>query len=103
MNTTLIRPPKAGNQLWGIYHTDPENARANGDPLRTMKLESLGIAAVPVATDEFRTAARAQASALGRADFDAVYVTHPIQDQTPQEIAARAEAVIDELIARLTV
>ena len=68
----------------------------------TTKLESLGIAAVPVATHEFMTAARAQAAALGRADFDAAYVAHPIQDQTPQEIAARAEAVVDELIARLT-
>jgi len=68
----------------------------------TIKLEGLGIAAVPVATREFMTAARAQAGALGRADFDAVYVEHPIQDQTPQEIAARAEAVVDEIVARLT-
>lgn len=66
-----------------------------------MKLESLGIAAVPVATREFMTAARAQAAMLGRADFDAVYVEHPIQDQTPQEIAAKAEAVIGEIVARL--
>ena len=68
-----------------------------------MRLESLGIAAIPVATREFMTAARAQAGALGRADLDAVYVEHPIQDQTPQEIAAKAEAVIDEIVARLTI
>ena len=68
-----------------------------------MKLESLGIAAIPVATREFMTAARAQAGALGRADLDAVYVEHPIQDQTPQEIAAKAEAVIGELVARLII
>jgi hypothetical protein len=48
------------------------------------------------------TAARAQAAALGRADFDAVYVEHPIQDQTPHEIEARADTVIDEIISRLT-
>lgn len=48
------------------------------------------------------TAARAQASALGRSDFDAVYVEHPIQDQTPGEIEARADAVIEEIVARLT-
>jgi len=47
--------------------------------------------------------ARAQAGALGRADLDAVYVEHPIQDQTPQEIAAKAEAVIGEIVARLTI
>ncbi len=68
----------------------------------TIRLEALGVAAVPVATREFMTAARAQAGALGRADFDAVYVEHPIQDQTPQEIAAKAEAVVEEIVARLT-
>jgi hypothetical protein len=46
-------------------------------------------------------AARAQASALGRADFDAVYVQHPVQDQTIQEIEAKAEAVILQIISRL--
>jgi hypothetical protein len=27
----------------------------------------------------------------------------PIHDQTPQEIAAKAEAVIDEIVAKLTI
>ena len=67
-----------------------------------MKLESLGIPAVPIATHEFRTAARAQASQLGRADLDAVYVEHPIQDQSRAEIEARAEKVLAEIVARLT-
>jgi len=62
----------------------------------------MGIATVAVATDEFSTAARAQAAALGRADFDPVYVRHPIQDQTPDEVAARADAALDEIIGRLT-
>ncbi|MBI3654618.1 MAG: hypothetical protein HY231_26605 [Acidobacteria bacterium] len=65
------------------------------------KLESLGIAAVAVATNEFMLAARAQASALGRADFDAIYVEHPIQDQTRAEIEAKAEAVVAHIVARL--
>ena len=65
------------------------------------KLESLGIPAVPVATTEFMTAARAQASALGRSDFDAIYVEHPIQDQTRREIEAKAEAVMEEIATRL--
>jgi hypothetical protein len=47
------------------------------------------------------TAARAQASALGRPAFDAVYVPHPIQDQTRNEIEERAALVIDEIAARL--
>ena len=65
------------------------------------KLENLGIPAVAVATTEFMMTARAQASALGRADYDAIYVAHPIQDQTKQEIEAKAEAVLEEIHARL--
>jgi len=62
----------------------------------------MGLPAVPIATQEFMTAARAQASALGRPDFDAVYVAHPIQDQTQQDIEARAETALGEIVARLT-
>lgn len=57
---------------------------------------------MPVATTEFMTAARAQASALGRSDLDAVYVAHPIQDQTKEEIEAKAAAVLEEIAGRLT-
>ena len=57
---------------------------------------------MPLATDEFRTAARVQASRLGRPDLDAVFVPHPIQDQTRAEIEARADAAIEEVVARLT-
>lgn len=56
---------------------------------------------MPVATSEFMTAARAQASALGRSDYDAVYVAHPIQDQTREEIETKADAALDEIIRRL--
>jgi hypothetical protein len=69
----------------------------------TVKFESLGIPVVPVATAEFRQAARAQAGELGRPDLEPVYVEHPIQDQTQIEIGARAEAVIKEIVARLLV
>ena len=57
---------------------------------------------MPVATAEFLTAARVQASRLGRTDLEAVLVPHPIQDQTPAEIRARADAVVDEVVRRLT-
>ena len=56
---------------------------------------------MPVATHEFMTAARAQAAALGRPGFDAVYVPHPIQDQTKAQIEAKADAVLEEVVARL--
>ena len=67
-----------------------------------MKLEAWGIPALAVATHEFLTAARAQAAALGRADLDPVLVAHPIQDQTLEQIEARAEGVLAEINARLT-
>jgi hypothetical protein len=65
------------------------------------RLENLGIPSLAVATHEFMTAARAQASALGRPDYDAVYVAHPIQDQTKAEIEAKAETVLEEIATRL--
>jgi hypothetical protein len=68
----------------------------------TIHLENLGIPAVPVATSEFMAPARIQASALGRPGFDAVFVPHPIQDQTAQQIAARADAAAEEIVRRLT-
>ena len=55
-----------------------------------------------MATHEFMSAARAQAAALGRADFDAVYVRHPVQDQTRAELEGKADAVVDEIARRLT-
>jgi alkanesulfonate monooxygenase SsuD/methylene tetrahydromethanopterin reductase-like flavin-dependent oxidoreductase (luciferase family) len=66
------------------------------------RIEELGIPSVPVATEEFRTAARVQASRLGRSDLEAVFVSHPIQDQTKDEIDARADAVIEEIVGKLT-
>jgi hypothetical protein len=67
----------------------------------TIRLENWGIPAVPVATHEFTLPARAQAAALGRPDFDAVYVPHPIQDQTAAEIEAKAAGALGEIIAHL--
>jgi len=62
----------------------------------------MGIPSVPLATGEFQTAARVQASRLGRPDLDAIYVPHPIQDQTPEEIRERADTVIAEVVMKLT-
>jgi hypothetical protein len=67
----------------------------------TIRLENWGIPAVAVATSEFTLPARAQAAALGRPDFDAVYVEHPIQDQTASEIETKADRALDEIVARL--
>ena len=57
---------------------------------------------MPLATAVFRTAARVQASRLGRPDLEAVFVPHPIQDQTLEEIEERADTVVEEVVSRLT-
>jgi alkanesulfonate monooxygenase SsuD/methylene tetrahydromethanopterin reductase-like flavin-dependent oxidoreductase (luciferase family) len=63
-------------------------------------LEARGIPSVFVASTEFIEAARAQARALG---FDpaGVFVAHPIQDRTDDEIRALADGAIDAILRAL--
>ena len=46
-------------------------------------------------------AAETQAKALGMLDAQRVFVDHPIQDATDDEMRAKADAVVDEIIAAL--
>ena len=64
-------------------------------------LEGQGLPAVFVASTEFEEAAAAQARALG---FDpaGVFVAHPIQDRTDDEVRALADAALEAVWARLT-
>ncbi len=54
-----------------------------------------------VASGEFKEAAKAQASALG---FDpaVVFVPHPIQDRTDDEMEAMAMDVLEAILAQIT-
>jgi hypothetical protein len=63
-------------------------------------LEARGVPSVFVATVEFADGAVAQARALG-ADLAAVYVAHPIQDRTDEEMNAIADQAIDAILANL--
>ncbi len=63
----------------------------------TVDLESRGIPSVFVATTEFEDGAVAQAKALG-AEPAAVYVSHPIQDRTDEEMRAIADDALQRLI-----
>ena len=54
-----------------------------------------------VATVEFEDGALVQAKALG-ADPRAVYVEHPIQDRTDDEMLVIADKAVDQLVAALT-
>ena len=61
-------------------------------------LEGRGLPGVFVASTEFIDAAAAQSRALGIEPL-AVYVPHPIQDRTDDEMRALAEAAVDEIVA----
>lgn len=63
-------------------------------------LEGRGVPGVFVATVEFTDGAEHQASALG-ADPAAVYVRHPIQDRSDQEMVEIADAAFDEVMRQL--
>ena len=66
-----------------------------------MDLESRGVPAVFVASTEFIQAAETQANALG-VDPAAVFVPHPIQDRTDDELVALANDALEHILAALT-
>ena len=66
----------------------------------TVDLEIRGIPAVFVASDVFVDAASSQAVALGL-DAARVFVPHPIQDRTDEEMRAMADQVVDSLLDHL--
>ncbi len=63
-------------------------------------LESRGVPTVGIATTEFAQAVEAQAKALGT-DPAYVFVPHPIQDRTSEELQALADAYLDEMLQGL--
>jgi len=66
----------------------------------TADLERRGIPAMYVATVEFVDGADAQARALGF-EHSPVYVEHPIQDRTDDEMTAIADAAFEAVVAQL--
>lgn len=66
--------------------------------------EARGLPSVLVASDEFVQAAEKQAQALGMPDVArrAVYVPHPIQDATDEEMRAKARVAIDTILEAIT-
>jgi len=63
-------------------------------------LEARGLPGVFVATVEFADGAATQSRGLG-ADPAAVFVEHPIQDRTDDEMRAIADRAVDEITAAL--
>jgi hypothetical protein len=66
----------------------------------TVDLEARGIPAVYVATTQFVEGARTQAAALG-ADPVGVFVAHPIQDRTDDELRELADLALEQIVAGL--
>jgi hypothetical protein len=56
---------------------------------------------VVIASDVFVDAAEKQAIALGLPETKRVFVPHPIQDATDEEMQAKADAIVDQVIAAL--
>ena len=65
-------------------------------------LEDLGVVAVAVASSEFRQAAAAQNRSLGY-DPAVVFVPHPIQDRTDEEMRALADEAFGSIVDALRV
>jgi hypothetical protein len=66
-----------------------------------VRLERLGIATAAVATEPFLDEALEQARLLGMPDYRMVYIPHPVQLLTLDELHARADAVFEQIVARL--
>ena len=66
----------------------------------TADLESRGVPSAFVATTEFTDGAERQAKALG-ADPAAIYVEHPIQDRTDDEMREIADRAFDAVVAAI--
>lgn len=67
-----------------------------------VSLEAQGVVAAFVASEVFETAAGAQAAALGYRAVPSVFVAHPIQDRTDDEMRALAEKALDAVLAAVT-
>jgi hypothetical protein len=64
--------------------------------------EDNGVPVATVISSEFVRAARAQADALGSADYRTVVVAHPIQPLTREEVRTLADRAFDEIVRRIT-
>jgi hypothetical protein len=56
---------------------------------------------VVIASDAFVDAAEKQAASLGLPEVKRVFVPHPIQDATNDEMRAKADAIVAQVVAAL--
>ena len=63
-------------------------------------LEGRGVPGLLIASSEFVEAAQAQSAALGFTP-SAIFVAHPIQDRTDDEMRALADGAVEEIVGTL--
>ena len=68
----------------------------------TTWFEIQGKPAVFVASSAFVDAAEKQAAALGLPEVKRIFVPHPIQDATDDEMRGKAQAVLESVVEALT-
>jgi hypothetical protein len=65
-------------------------------------LERRGVVAMFVASAEFVQAAETQSASLGFPDVARVFVPHPIQDRTDDEMREYADKAYEEIVSTVT-
>ena len=65
-------------------------------------VEKAGIPAVTICTDIFAETSRAIASMWGAPDYPIIFTQHPISHLTREQLRARAEAMLEQIITILT-
>lgn len=66
-----------------------------------LEFESQGRPAVLIASRAFVEAAEGQAELLGQPAVRRVFVPHPVQDRTDDEMRAMAAAIVEDALAAL--
>ena len=67
----------------------------------TVWFEIQSIPSVFIASTEFFDAATAQAESLGLPEVERLFVQHPIQDATDEEMREKADEVFDSILVAL--
>jgi hypothetical protein len=67
-----------------------------------VRLERLGIPTAAVATEPFADEALEQARVLGMPDYRMVFISHPVQLLSAEELRESADRAFAEIVARLT-
>jgi hypothetical protein len=67
-----------------------------------VELERRGLATAAVATEPFVDEALEQARLLGMPDYRMIYIPHPVQLLSVEELRGYADRAFEEIVARLT-